>query len=95
VSFPPGRPHLELKAFFEKAKKYAPGIMLTISPSVASATGTDEGRIATTPDILPPSYVLKLGQFCFEVPPEEDVKPNFRTPPMVFHVYRGAAAKDI
>jgi hypothetical protein len=55
----------------------------------------DEGRIATTPDILPPSYVLKLGQFCFEVPPEDDVKPNFRTPPMMFHVRQGAAAKDI
>jgi hypothetical protein len=57
--------------------------------------GDDEGRIATTPDILPPLYVLKLGQFCFEVPPADDVKPNFRTPPMVFHVRRGAAAKDI
>jgi hypothetical protein len=60
-----------------------------------SATSRDEGRIATTPDILSPPYVLKLGQFCFEVPPEDDVKPNFRTPPMVFHVHRGAAAKDI
>jgi hypothetical protein len=57
--------------------------------------GDDEGRIATTPDILPPPYVLKLGQFCFEVPPEDDVKPNFRTPPMLFHVRQGAAAKDI
>jgi hypothetical protein len=35
---------------------------------------------------LPASYVLKLGQFCFEVPPEDDVKPNIRTPPMVFHI---------
>jgi hypothetical protein len=57
--------------------------------------GDDEGRIATTPDILPPPYVLKLGQFCFEVPPEDDVKPNFRTPLMLFHVRRGATAKDI
>jgi hypothetical protein len=55
----------------------------------------DEGRIATTPDIFPPPYVLKLGQFCFEVPSEDDVKPNFRTPPMVFHIHRGAAANDI
>jgi hypothetical protein len=55
----------------------------------------DQGRIATTPDILPHPYVLKLGQFCFEVPLEDDVKPNFRTPPMVFHIRRGAAAKDI
>jgi hypothetical protein len=57
--------------------------------------GDDKGSIATTPNILPPPYVLKLGQFFFEVPPEDDVKPNFRTPPMEFHVCRGAAAKDI
>jgi hypothetical protein len=57
--------------------------------------GGDKGSIATTPTILPPPYVLKLGQFCFEVPPEDDVKPNFRTPPMEFHGRRGAAAKDI
>jgi hypothetical protein len=55
----------------------------------------DKGSIATTPNIFPPPYVLKLGQFCFEVPPEDDVKPNFRTPPMEFHVRRGAVAKDI
>jgi hypothetical protein len=36
----PGHPRLELKAFFEKAKKYAPGIVSMISPSAASATGT-------------------------------------------------------
>jgi hypothetical protein len=55
----------------------------------------DKGSIATTPTVLPPPYVLKLGQFCFEVPPEDDVKPNFCTPPMEFHGRRGAAAKDI
>jgi hypothetical protein len=58
-------------------------------------TDGDKGSIATTPTILPPPYVLKLGQFCIEVPPQDDVKPNFRTPPMEFHVRRGAAAKDI
>jgi hypothetical protein len=56
---------------------------------------SDKGSIATTPTILPPPYVLKLGQFCFEVPPQDDVKPNFRTPPMEFHAGRGAAAKVI
>jgi hypothetical protein len=44
---------------------------------------------------LPPPYVLKLGQFCFEVPPEDAVKPNFQTPLMMFHVRQGAAARDI
>jgi hypothetical protein len=41
------RPRSELKAFFEKAKRYAPGIMLMISPSAASATGT--APISLTP----------------------------------------------
>jgi hypothetical protein len=55
----------------------------------------DKGSIATTPNILPPPYILKLGQFCFEAPPEDAVKPNFRTPPMMFHVRQVAATKDI
>jgi hypothetical protein len=29
--------------------------------STPDGSSPDEGRIATTPDILPPSYVLKLG----------------------------------
>jgi hypothetical protein len=70
---------------------------VTVKPRTVSfqVGGDDEGRIATTPDILPPPYVLKLGQFSFEVPPKDDVKTNFRTPPMVFHVRRGATAKYI
>jgi hypothetical protein len=60
-----------------------------------ATAGTDKGSIGTTPTILPPPYVLKLGHFCFEVPPEDDVKPNFRTPPMEFHVRRGSTVKDI
>jgi hypothetical protein len=40
VSSSHGRPRSELKAFFEKAKRYAPGIVSMISPSVASTTGT-------------------------------------------------------
>jgi hypothetical protein len=37
VSSPHGRTRSELKAFFEKAKKFAPTIVLIISPSAASA----------------------------------------------------------
>jgi hypothetical protein len=48
VSSSHGRPRSELKAFFEKAKKYAPGIVSMISPSAASAT-------ATTPISLTPA----------------------------------------
>jgi hypothetical protein len=40
VSSSHGHPHSELKAFFEKAKRYAPGIVSMISPSAASATDT-------------------------------------------------------
>jgi hypothetical protein len=38
VSSSRGRPLSELKVFFEKAKRYAPGIISMISPSAASTT---------------------------------------------------------
>jgi hypothetical protein len=47
VSSSPAHPCLELKPFFEKAKKYAPGIVSMISPSAASTTGT--ALISSTP----------------------------------------------
>jgi hypothetical protein len=40
VSPPHGRTRSELKAFFEKAKKFAPALVSIISPSAASATST-------------------------------------------------------
>jgi hypothetical protein len=57
VSSFPGRPRAELKAFFEKAKKYAPGIVLMISPSAASATGTTpiSSTPATSGSVPPPN----------------------------------------
>jgi hypothetical protein len=55
ISFP-GRPHAELKPFFEKAKKYAPGIVSMISPLAASATGTApiSSTSATSGSVPPP-----------------------------------------
>jgi hypothetical protein len=52
----PGRPRVELKAFFEKAKKYAPGIVSMISPSAASVTGTTpiSSTPATSGSVPPP-----------------------------------------
>jgi hypothetical protein len=47
VSSSHGRPRSELKAFFEKAKRYAPGIVAMISPSAASATSS--APISSTP----------------------------------------------
>jgi hypothetical protein len=40
VSSSHGRPRSELKAFFDKVKRYAPGIVAMISPLAVSATST-------------------------------------------------------
>jgi hypothetical protein len=53
VSSPHGRTRSELKAFFEKAKKFAPAIVLIISPSAASFTPTSS--TPATADSVPPS----------------------------------------
>jgi hypothetical protein len=57
VSSSPGCPRAELKAFFEKAKKYAPGIVSMISPSAASATRTTliSSTPATSGSVPPPN----------------------------------------
>jgi hypothetical protein len=51
------RPLSELKAFFEKAKKYALGIVSMISPSVASAAATTpiSSTLATSGSVPPPN----------------------------------------
>jgi hypothetical protein len=56
VSSSLGHPRSELKAFFEKAKKYAPGIVSMISPSAASVTGTTpiSSTPATSGSVPPP-----------------------------------------
>jgi hypothetical protein len=56
VSSSRGRPLLELLGFFEKAKKYAPGIMSIITPLAASSTSTPASSTpATSASIPPPS----------------------------------------
>jgi hypothetical protein len=58
VSSPHGRTHSELKAFFEKAKKFAPALVSIISPSAASAASTTPASLApATADSAPPSTV--------------------------------------
>jgi hypothetical protein len=51
-----GRPLSELKVFFEKAKRYAPGIISMISPSAASVTSAMPVSLtpATSGSVLPP-----------------------------------------
>jgi hypothetical protein len=57
VSFSRGRPLLKLRGFFEKAKKYAPGIVSIISPSAASSTSAMpvSSTPATSGSMLPPN----------------------------------------
>jgi hypothetical protein len=62
VSSSCGRPLSELRGFFEKAKKYAPGIVSIISPSAASSTSTTpvSSTLATSGPMPPPALVLPL-----------------------------------
>jgi hypothetical protein len=55
VSSSRGQPLSELRVFFEKAKKYAPGIVSMISPSVASTTSaTPVSLTPATSGYMPP-----------------------------------------
>jgi hypothetical protein len=55
VSSSRGRPLSELRGFFEKANKYAPGIMSIVSPSAASLTSsTPVSSTPTTSASMPP-----------------------------------------
>jgi hypothetical protein len=55
VSSSRGRPLSELRGFFEKAKKYAPGIVSIISPSAASSTSaTPVSLTPVTSGSMPP-----------------------------------------
>jgi hypothetical protein len=56
VSSPHGRTRSELKAFFEKAKKFAAAIVSIISPSAASAASVAlTSSTPATADLAPPS----------------------------------------
>jgi hypothetical protein len=43
--------------------------------------GDDEGRVSPAASQSPPPYIMMFGQIPVEMPPAEEVKPNFRTPP--------------
>jgi hypothetical protein len=49
-----GRPLSELRGFFEKAKKYAPGIVSIITPLAASLTSTPASSTPATSASMPP-----------------------------------------
>jgi hypothetical protein len=57
VSSSRGRSLSELKAFFEKVKRYAPGIVSMISPLVASATSATpvSSTLVTSGSVPPPN----------------------------------------
>jgi hypothetical protein len=54
VSSSCGRPLSELRSFFEKAKKYAPGIVSIISPSAASSTSAPASSTPASSAPMPP-----------------------------------------
>jgi hypothetical protein len=54
VSSSRGRPLLELRGFFEKAKKYAAGIVSIITPSAASLTSTPIPSTPASSGSMPP-----------------------------------------
>jgi hypothetical protein len=56
VSSSCGRPLSELLGFFEKAKKYAPGIMSIITPSAASSTSTPASLTPATSTLMTHKY---------------------------------------
>jgi hypothetical protein len=57
VSSSRGRPLSELRVFFEKAKKYTPGIVSIISPSAASTTSATlvSSTLVTSGSMPPPN----------------------------------------
>jgi hypothetical protein len=59
VSSSRGRPLSERRGFFEKAKKYAPGIVLIITPSAASSSSATpvSSTPATSGSMPPPNAV--------------------------------------
>jgi hypothetical protein len=76
VSSSPGHPRLELKPFFENAKKYASGIVSMISPLVASATGTTP--ITLTPPQVDLCLLLMLVLLLLRLPLLQIVRPRWR-----------------
>jgi hypothetical protein len=48
------RPLSELRGFFEREKKYAPGIVSIISPSVASSTSAPASLTPSSGATMPP-----------------------------------------
>jgi hypothetical protein len=54
VSSSHGRPLSELLGFFEKAKKYVPGIVSIIAPSAASSTSPPASSTPATSASMPP-----------------------------------------
>jgi hypothetical protein len=54
VSSSHGQHLSELQGFFEKAKKYVPGIVSIITPSVASSTSTPASSTPATSASMPP-----------------------------------------
>jgi hypothetical protein len=70
-----GRPLSELKVFFEKAKRYAPGIVSMISPSEASTTSATlvSSTPATSGSVPPPNAGATSATPTFAADPKAEV----------------------
>jgi hypothetical protein len=75
VSSSRGRPFSELRVFFEKAKKYVPGIVSIISPSAASTTSDTPVSLtpATSGSMPPPNAGATSPTPTAAVDPEAEV----------------------
>jgi hypothetical protein len=75
VSSSRGRPLLELKVFFEKAKRYAPGIVSIISPLAAATTSATPvySTPATSGTMPPPNAGATSATPTSAVDPEAEV----------------------
>jgi hypothetical protein len=71
----------DIKVNVVGVKKKVPSIQLK-PRTVSSQVGVDdEGRIHNPTIAPPPPFILTIGAFSFAIPPEDEVNPNFRTPP--------------
>jgi hypothetical protein len=75
VSSSHGRPLSEMKVFFEKAKRYAPGIVSIISPSAAFTTSTTpvSSTPATSGTMPPPNAGATSATSTSAADPEAEV----------------------
>ena len=72
----------DIKVNVLAVQKKVPSVKLKPRTVSSQVGGDDEGRMPISATSPPPPFILIVGTFSFAVPPEDEVKPNFRTPPV-------------